>query len=295
MNLDPYVLFEVFGYPSNDFSSNAVSARESRVCPFKTTSAGREVPCTKASEADPLGACSLWWEGKPVVVCPNRFLGIDGLFERIAKDLLNTNSFFAIPEVPLHDASGSQVGKIDSVLIVGNETTVTDFAGVELQAVYISGNIREYFSEYISDPINFLLNKPILYKGRSDGGRRRLTARPDYLSSVKRLNYQLLYKASIYSAWKKKIAVVLQKPLWDVIAARGDDGLELVDLKDGNCDIVWYIVDYDESGKRLSMVDRLCISYPAFKRQLLGVDAGELEEYIDKLSARLSRLLSEGR
>lgn len=48
-------LAEVFGYPLDNFSADAIRTRTDHLCPF-----GNNVPnCTKDKIADPLGVCSV--------------------------------------------------------------------------------------------------------------------------------------------------------------------------------------------------------------------------------------------
>jgi len=273
----PHILYEVFGYPSIDFSDEAKKARKERLCPFK----GGSEKCTKDKASDPLGVCTLEWEEKPIIVCPYRFLGIPDLLGTIAQELLGTTNFQLLPEVPLKNAADQIVGNLDSVLIFSKDGEIKDFVGVEFQSVYISQNLRRYFDLYNENPEEFISNKPAL----------KTRPRPDFLSSVKRLNYQLLYKGAIFSAWQKKIAVVLQQPLWDTISSRGS-GISEVDLQSPECHIVWYIVDYE--GPLLVIKKKLCVSFSEFKNKFFNIDPQSVENFVEYLSGKLKDALSRG-
>jgi hypothetical protein len=56
-------------------------------------------------------------------------------------------------EVRLNDNFGKSAGNIDTVLVAydGNGK-IYDFGALEVQAVYISGNVRDPFDYYMSDP-----------------------------------------------------------------------------------------------------------------------------------------------
>lgn len=288
-NIKPHILFEVFGYPSVDLSEKAEEARRKHFCPFKA-SAGYSEKCTKDKANDPLGVCTLEWEGNPITVCPYRFLEIPDLLETIAHELLGTTNFQLLPEIPLKDADNRVVGNLDSVLVVSSAGEVVDFVGVEFQSVYISQNLRTYFEAYKENPEKFLYERPILRTQRGT----KVVPRPDFLSSVKRLNYQLLYKGAIFSTWRKKIAVVLQRPLWDTILDRGSSVLTPVDPQSSECHLAWYIVDYDKHSK-LAIKDKVCISFGEFKNKLFSnVEPQSIESYMDYLSERLRRALSKG-
>jgi len=51
-------------------------------------------------------------------------------------------------EVRLNDANGKSAGNIDAVLVAYDEQgKVYDFGALEIQAVYISGKVREPFEQ----------------------------------------------------------------------------------------------------------------------------------------------------
>ena len=86
---------------------------------------------------------------------------------------------------------------------------VYDFGALEIQAVYISGNVRDPFEHFMKDP-----------KARAsmDWSNQPNYPRPDYLSSSrKRLAPQLLFKGGILHGWRKKIAVALNKSFFDTL------------------------------------------------------------------------------
>ena len=59
----------------------------------------------------------------------------------------------SLTEVRLNDATGKSAGNIDVVLVAYDDAgKVIDFGALEIQAVYISGNVREPFEYYMGDP-----------------------------------------------------------------------------------------------------------------------------------------------
>lgn len=79
-----------------------------------------------------------------------------------------------------------------------------DFCLLEIQAVYISGNIRNPFARYMSDPLKY---------SNLDWSKEKNFPRADFLSSSrKRLAPQLLFKGGILHSWGKKSAVALDRP-----------------------------------------------------------------------------------
>ena len=103
----------------------------------------------------------------------------------------------SLTEVRLSDSRGKSAGNIDVVLVAYDDKgKVYDFGALEVQAVYISGNVREPFVYFMKDP-----------KGRAsmDWAKEPNYPRPDYLSSSrKRLAPQLLFKGGILHSWQKE-------------------------------------------------------------------------------------------
>jgi hypothetical protein len=143
-------LAEVFGFPTNNFSEQAGRYRHSRLCPYNN-----KVPnCTKDKANDPLGVCSIYHKQTPVITCPIRFRQDWIIAENAAELFFGENAnWTSLTEVRLKDASGQSAGNIDMVLVSYDDRgKVVDFGAVEVQAVYISGNVRKPFETYISDP-----------------------------------------------------------------------------------------------------------------------------------------------
>jgi len=171
-------LAEVFGFPTDNLSPEADNCRQNCLCPFKERlEDGGLQRCNKDKKENPLGVCSVFnASGARVITCPVRFQQE----WRIARD---TAGFFfssgaeaeRVTEVRLTDQSGRPVGSIDVVLLSRDaQGRVTDYGSLEVQAVYISGNIRRAFEHYMQDPA-----------GRHDMDWRQEPnyPRPDFLSS----------------------------------------------------------------------------------------------------------------
>lgn len=144
-------LCEVFGYPVDNFSLEAIRHRQYKLCPFKN-----DLPCTKDKADDPLGVCTMWDGNTPVIICPIRFLQNNKILDDTKKFLLsNTPDPKIVYEVRLVDLMKQNIGRIDGVFIDQDlNGRVTNFGALEIQAVYISGNIRHHFEFYMADPAN---------------------------------------------------------------------------------------------------------------------------------------------
>ncbi len=194
-------LAEVFGFPITAQSPEAIRYRKKRLCPFNN-----KVPnCTKDKVKDPLGVCSVL-EGKEIAItCPIRFRQDWIIADDAAEFFFRPEAkWTALTEVRLNDCDGNSAGNIDIVLVAYDDAgKVYDFGALEVQAVYISGNVRNPFEFYMQKPAE---------RGNMNWAEEENYPRPDYLSSSrKRLAPQLIYKGGILNAWKKKTAVALNR------------------------------------------------------------------------------------
>ncbi len=204
MNSNP--LAEVFGYPIINKSTDAERYRKNTLCPFNN-----KVPsCTKDKANDPLGVCSIFEDGRSIITCPIRFRE-DWLIAGDAAQFFFKKgvSWTSIAEVRMADKDGNTAGNIDLVLVsYDHKGRVVDFGSLEIQAVYISGNIRRPFEKYMSSRIrttDFTWTGPNYPK-------------PDFLSSSrKRLAPQMFYKGGILKVWGKKQAVALQTSFFETL------------------------------------------------------------------------------
>lgn len=180
-------LAEVFGHLPTNFSERAERYRNRKLCPFNN-----KVPsCTKDKAKDPLGVCSINHNDLPVITCPIRFRE-EWIIIDDASDFFFSQgtSWTSLTEVRLNDYYGKSAGNIDVVLIAYDaDGKVYDFGALEVQAVYISGNVREPFAHYMAD---------CRANSNMDWSLQPNSPRPDFLSSSrKRLAPQLLYKGGI--------------------------------------------------------------------------------------------------
>ncbi len=251
-----YPIFEVFGYPFYDKSAAAIASRAGKLCPFQ----GAGIKCTKVSVTDPLGVCSVADGAGYAITCPTRFK--EGWI--IARDA--AAFFFAagatvkrMPEVRIKTKSGDAAGNIDVVLAkvqlppqgapAGSKAVMEDFGSVEIQAVYISGNVRVPFTEYMANPAKYEL----------EGFTGDKSPRADYLSSSrKRLAPQLIMKGGILKSWNKKQAIVLHKGFYDTLP---DLSPAKLNKNDPKAEVAWLVYDL--------------IKHPTEDRMVLTLNAQE--------------------
>lgn len=175
-------LAEVFGFPPDNHSERAKRYRKNRLCPYNN----RVANCTKDKANDPLGVCSIFEDDDRIAItCPVRFRQDWTITDDAAAFFFpDSTSWTSLTEVRLNDRHGKSAGNIDIVLVAYDDRgQVIDFGSLEVQAVYISGNIRRPFEHYMQDPAR---NANMDWTGAPN------YPRPDYLSSSrKRLVHHL--------------------------------------------------------------------------------------------------------
>jgi hypothetical protein len=270
-------LAEVFGFPISNKSERALRFQSNRLCPFNNV-----VPsCTKVSEVDPLGVCSLFdKDGEPTVVCPVRFKEDFLITVQAANFFFSADTkWVALPEIRLKDANGKAAGNVDIMLVAHDENGfVSDFGALEIQAVYISGNVRRPFTKYTED----LTAKTLDWRGAKE------YPRPDYLSSSrKRLAPQLIYKGGIFKAWNKKIAVVTDRKFFATLPM-------LAEVEAAKADIAWFVYDLvhsaGEDTYKLTHHKTIYTEFHPALNTITRTEAGPVEDFIKVLQKKLTRL-----
>lgn len=271
-------LAEVFGHIPTDFSDSAKRYRKRRLCPFNN-----KVPsCTKDKAKDPLGVCSVNYADVPVITCPVRFRE-DWLITDDAADFFFPSgaSWTSLTEVRLVDYYGKSAGNIDVVLVAYDENgKVYDFGSLEIQAVYISGNVRDPFAHYMSN---------CKKNAMMDWTNQPNFPRPDFLSSSrKRLAPQLLYKGGILHAWKKKMAVALDSSFFNTLP-------KLKEVERCAADIAWLIYDLEqESPDKRYNLKRTKVVYTKFTDSLNTITrprVGDINSFLDTLQEKVDEKL----
>jgi hypothetical protein len=276
MNHPKHPLAEVFGHLATDNSPNAIRYRTSRLCPFNN-----KVPnCTKDKARDPLGVCSIYHNGNPAITCPIRFRE-DWLITDDASSFFFESgpSWSSLTEVRLNDGQGKSAGNIDVVLVAYDGTgKIFDFGALEIQAVYISGNIREPFAYYMEDPEG---------RGEMDWSNQPNYPRPDYLSSSrKRLAPQLLFKGGILHSWHKKTAVALNKSFFETLPPLKQSPRQ-------DAEVAWFIYDLqlvEEGGHAKYSLTKVDEVFTEFEPALLSITKavpGSLDDFVRLLQGKL--------
>ena len=273
-------LAEVFGFPTGNFSPEANRHRAKRLCPYNN-----KVPnCTKDKAKDPLGVCSVYENDMSVITCPIRFRQDWIIADHAASFFFPPDAnWTSLTEVRLPDKHGRSAGNIDVVLVSYNEHgRIIDFGALEVQAVYISGNIRNAFAHYMESPET---RHDMVWEGA-------YYPRPDYLSSSrKRLAPQLIYKGGILNKWGKKMSVVVDRPFFSSLP-------DLPQTEPEQADIAWLVYDlvFDTQKSRYDLTQNQVI-YTAFTPALETIttaEAGSIDDFIQTLQHKLDEKLEDG-
>ena len=273
-------LAEVFGYPANNVSDQAKRYRDNRLCPFNN----RVPSCTKDKASDPLGVCSIFDDGEIAVTCPIRFRQDWIIAEDAARFFFpEGTSWTSLTEVRLSDKDGKSAGNIDVVLVSYNDRgRVLEFGALEVQAVYIAGNVRRPFEYYMEDPF---ARQDMVWRGR------QYYPRADYLSSSrKRLAPQLMFKGGILNAWGRKIAVAMDKNLFQTLPTLAETSRE-------TAEVAWLVYDLQLNSTRTEYVlSRYQVIYTSFETALTQItrpNPGAESGFIEHLQTKLDRKLED--
>lgn len=265
-------LAEVFGFPIDNESERAKRYRDNKLCPFNNIVSN----CTKNSIEFPLGVCSLHHKGKSVVICPIRFREDWSIISDAAGFIFDKKATWThVGEVRLKDKHGKSAGNIDYVLVsYDDKGRVVDFGSLEVQAVYISGNLTGPFTAYLENPSpGFTWNQAFKFP------------KPDYLSSSrKRLIPQIIAKGSILKQWKKKQVVALQTSFYNTLP-------ELPEFDKAESDFAFFLYDLVPVKKSKTLELKLQrVVYTKFAKaleQIAKFEAGPIKEFTEILQKKL--------
>jgi len=274
-------LAEVFGFPLDSVEAEAIRYRKNRLCPF-----GNRVPnCTKDKAKDPLGVCSIFDGEQVVITCPVRFRQNWIIAEDAAEFLFPpATKWTTLTEVRLKDKHGESAGNIDVVVVAYDEDgQVTDFGALEVQAVYISGNVRNPFDHFMGDPKQ---------RAAMDWRAQPNYPRPDYLSSSrKRLAPQLIFKGGILKAWGKKTVVALNEGFYETLP-------DLQAVSKTDADIAWLIYDLKHDRKvnryALKRVKEVYTKFADSLDRITRSEAGDMQEFVEHLQTKIDEKLDSG-
>ena len=272
-------LVEVFGFPIEDQSPEAKRHRTDRLCPFNNL-----VPsCTKDKVEDPLGVCSIYEGKRPTIVCPVRFRERWRIVSDAADFIFPAKTkWTSLTEVRLKDSTGKSAGNIDVVLVsYDDQEKVVDFGSLEVQGVYISGNLRRPFEHYMKDPAT---------NAGMDWRKEKNYPGADYLSSSrKRLAPQLIYKGGIFHSWGKKMAVAIDRPFLEQLP-------DLPSVAKSKADVCWLVYELAKDRQsglyRLQSHKTIYTKFTSALERITTANPGDPEDFRRVLQKKLTTKLA---
>ena len=269
-------LAEVFGFLTTDHSDLATAHRNQSLCPFNNN----EPKCTKDKKNNPLGVCSIYHKGKPTIICPIRFREKWMICCDASRFFFNQKvEWTVLKEIRLKDNKVESAGNIDIVLVAHDEDgKIFDFGTIEVQSVYVSGNIRNPFDAFIKNPKKNEL---------MDWSKEKNYPRPDYLSSSrKRLIPQLIYKGHILNSWGKKQVVVIDRPFYEMIPIKNSSEKDKADL-------CWLVYEQSFSQKthrfEITLFKKIYERFDDSIKRIITPKTGIIDDFIFELEKKLSR------
>ncbi|GGG92074.1 hypothetical protein GCM10007420_04260 [Glycocaulis albus] len=229
------LISEIFGFGVDDQTPKARSSRGQKLCPFRNSA------CTKASKSDPIGICSLSDGNTAASLCPVRFLEGGKIFRDAARIAFGEGAEFAVfPEIRILKIANEgkktrKIGKVDFLIGRIESDKISDFAAIEVQAVYFSGGETR-------SPMNYYLEHGQLDISNSD-------RRPDFRSSAqKRLAPQLQLKVPVFRRWGKKFFVVVDSHFFSHLPT-------FKETTASNSEVTWLSYPIKKSGNNYSLAN----------------------------------------
>ena len=264
-------LAEVFGFPINNLSATAEHYRKNTLCPYNN-----KVPsCTKNQANDPLGVCSVLAGDTVAITCPTRFRQNWQVVSDAAQYFFPAETnWTSLAEVRLKDGDGNAAGNIDFVLAsFDDHGSILDFGALEIQSVYISGNISKPFKHYMANRFEQpeMENPPHV--------------RPDYLSSSrKRLIPQIIYKGKLLNGWNKKIAIALQDTFFETLP-------ELPTVEPHEAELIWLVygiaLDKTQNQYQLYLKETVFTKFQPSLDKITTPPSGKLDTFVEILTIQV--------
>jgi len=272
---------ELFGFPPDNNTEAAERHRKNKLCPYNN-----KVPnCTKDSVIDPLGVCSIFHGKEMAVICPVR-LREDWMIAGQAADFFFPagTAWTTLLEVRINDREGKSAGNIDVVIVAYDASgKITDFGSLEIQTVYISGNLRRNFFNPVRDD-------RAGYLAADWSKSRKQHPHPDYLSSSrKRLAPQLIFKGGILKAWGKKQAIAVHISFYKTLP-------KLRTVPREQADLAWLVYDlvFDSDANRyhLKLIKTVYTKFSAALKKITRSKPGNIDDFTSILQGKLEAKLS---
>jgi len=238
MSNDRFPLNEVLGFPTDNHSEKAVRHREQKLCPFSDYTD----ECTKTNAGQVIGTCSNQHGGVKYIVCPKRMEEHGLIFEDAASTALDgEGEYTVLKEMKLDYENDGSAGNVDFVVAKLESGEIADFASLEVQSVYTSGNSSRPVNHFLENPEErefFDWKAKVEEINRDDSQGNTSYVTPDWKSAHrKRLVPQILQKGRILNRWDVPQVIATQEALYE------DLGKDFVEVEPADSDLIWLLYD----------------------------------------------------
>lgn len=226
----------------------------------------------KSDSSQTIGACTVGFQGNPLVICPHRFIARNQIFLDCF-DLLAPGEadleYFAVPEISMPG------GTIDYFLVATNGFFTLDYVGIEIQSLDTTGSGG-------------------IWTAREDVRQGQLAASYSYginwRMSAKTILMQMLHKADSFQGLGKKLVLVAQTQFFNYLSREFKTG----HLRSANSEDTVHFHIYDtvllNSELHLALRERKSTSVEGIATMLVLGREAEIapQEVLDRISAKMA-------
>jgi len=265
---------EMFGVYCNG-QADLTNALSQQMCPYS------HKKCYKTRKDDSqnaIGTCTVEYQQKDIIICPNRLLENNQIFI----DCLHLltlhepgNELYVIPEVSIPG------GSVDYFLVSAKDGKVKDFTGIELQTMDTTGTVWPERQRLLKK-LGFEVDESDVQNKRTYGMNWKMTA--------KTILIQMHHKSETFEYLNKHLVLIIQEPFFDYIKKKFSfDGITGARIGDP-VHIHSYDIKENRGKLKLALENRVSTDSNGIA-QSLGLNAQtkvELEDIIATLEAKMS-------
>jgi hypothetical protein len=259
--------FEIFGYPLNTKTNSSKIAKKKYYCRFLNNK------CDKQSRtiSYPMGVCSVKNKDIKPIICPNRFLESNIVFNDVCKEVFGSvNNVLLFSEIHLVG-----VGSFDFVLVkhkpISNK--IEDFCIVEFQSDSTTGTgklveaLKDYLegSTSLKDKYNFGLNT---------------------YSTIKLSYIQMLIKGQLMEKWNKSIVWIMQKYVFENMTNRFNLS-NMAYSKENKTKYFIYDLFVNKSINNIKLIEKRSSSIPNLLKAFTNQPTPNIDDFIEHLENKV--------
>lgn len=191
---------EFFGLCCYNNEINVQQVLCDQICPYTNK------VCTKMRKSEPdikIGTCTVQYQDKDVIICPNRLLEHNQIFIDCLHLLTMHepgNELFLIPEVQIPG------GHVDYFIVSAKDKKVKDFIGIELQTMDTTGTVWPERQRFLKEH-NVVVRQEDIDSRKPYGMNWKMT--------LKTILVQMHHKSQTFEHLNKHLVLVIQSPLYD--------------------------------------------------------------------------------